>query len=79
LRSRRAGDFNDRFLDRFMQKLAVDSKYITEPLTSDQLKEANAWKVAYLQRLRREKTDESYINAYLEAWNLTEEEVFSEK
>ena len=54
----------------------VDTKLITEPLTADQLKAANVWKLAYLQRLRREKTDEQYIQAYLKAWNLTENEVF---
>ena len=58
------------------RELAVDSKLITEPLTADQLKAANVWKLAYLQRLRREKTDEQYIQAYLKAWNLTENEVF---
>jgi hypothetical protein len=40
------------------------------------MRAANAWKIAYLQRLRREKTDESYINAYLQAWNLSATEVF---
>jgi len=58
--------------------LMVDTKLITEPLTADQLKAANAWKLAYLQRLRREKTDEQYIQAYLKAWNLTEKEVFGQ-
>ena len=63
----------------WLSRLAVDPKFITEPLTPAQLTAANAWKFAYLQRLRRENTDESYINAYLEAWNLTEAEVFSAK
>jgi hypothetical protein len=35
------------------------------------------WKIAYLQRLRKEKTDESYINAYLKAWNLSPAEAFA--
>ena len=59
--------------------LAVDSKLITEPLTPEQLQKANVWKISYLQRLRREKTDEQYIQAYLKAWNLTENEVFGAK
>jgi hypothetical protein len=63
-------------VDYFLSHLAVDSKLITEPLTADQLKAANAWKIAYLQRLRRENTDESYLNAYLKAWNLSAAEVF---
>jgi hypothetical protein len=69
----------ESFLTRFLERLYVDPKFITDPLTPDQLKAANAWKIAYLQRLRREKTDESYITAYLKAWNLTEAEVFPGK
>ena len=57
--------------------LFVDRKYVTEPLTAEQLTAANAWKAVYLQRLRREKVDESYINAYLQSWNLPREAVFS--
>lgn len=59
-----------------LSEAAVDARLITEPLSDEQLKTANAWKVAYLQRLRREKTDESYINTYLKAWNLSAGEVF---
>ena len=54
----------------------LPAKYITEPLTDEQLKAANAWKTPFLQRLRREKTDESYISAYLRVWNLSAAEVF---
>jgi len=54
----------------------VDRALITEPLTQAQLDAANAWKVAYLNRLRAENWDESYIRAYLQAWNLAEEYVF---
>jgi hypothetical protein len=61
----------------FFYGVAVDPKLITEPLTEEQLQAANAWKYAYLQRLRREKTDESYIQTYLKAWNLSEEQVFA--
>jgi len=43
----------------------------------DQSKASAAWKISYLQRLRREHTDDSYINAYLNAWNLSATEVFS--
>ena len=62
----------------FLQTLKVDPELITNPLTADQIKAANVWKIAYLLRLRREKTDESYINAYLKAWNLSSTEVFAE-
>ena len=57
----------------------VDHALITEPLTQEQSDAANAWKVQYLNRLRSEQWDESYINAYLQAWNLTEEYVFGDK
>ena len=63
----------------FFDRVLVEYKLITEPLTDAQIDAANAWKVAYLNRLRNEKWDESYINAYLEAWNLTEEYVFGDK
>ena len=72
---------NRKFYEKYTlipPELAVDSKLITEPLTADQLKAANAWKLVYLQRLRREKADEQYIQAYLKAWNLTEKEVFGQ-
>jgi hypothetical protein len=67
---------NEVAFTNWIGRLFVDSKYVTEPLTAEQLKAANAWKVVYLQRLRREQVDESYINAYLKAWNLTATEVF---
>jgi hypothetical protein len=54
----------------FFQRLAVDPKYIKEPLTAQQTEKASAWKLAYLQRLQQRNTDQSYINAYLKAWNL---------
>jgi hypothetical protein len=50
---------------------SVNPKLITDPLTPAQINKANAWKIAYLQRLRSEKADESYISAYLNAWNLS--------
>ena len=66
-------------VQRFFDTLYVDPKHVTEPLTEEDIDAANAWKVAYLNRLRAEKWDESYINAYLDAWDLTEEYVFGEK
>jgi len=63
-------------VDYFLSKVAVDRKFVTDPLTEEQVKAANAWKIDYLRRLRREKTDESYIIAYLKAWGLSEAEVF---
>jgi len=63
----------------FFNDVYVDHALITEPLTQEQVDAANAWKVKYLNRLRSEQWDESYINAYLQAWDLTEEYVFGEK
>jgi hypothetical protein len=48
-------------------------------LTQEQVDAANAWKVQYLNRLRNEKWDESYINAYLQAWDLTEDYVYGNR
>lgn len=72
-------DLAERFLDNFLERLLVDTRLVTDPLTGDQLKAANAWKVAYLQRLRRENADESYINAYLTAWEPGRYEAFGEE
>jgi len=63
-------------LDNFFNNVYVDRALITEPLTQEQIDSANTWRVKYLNRLRSEQWDESYINAYLKAWNLTEEYVF---
>ena len=63
---------DDKF---FWRKVYVDRTLITEPLTPEQINAANEWKVKYLRRLRTEKWDESYINAYKEAWNLTENDL----
>jgi len=60
----------------FFRNVYVDRKQITEPLSADDIKAANAWKVSYLSRLRQEKADESYINAYMQAWNLSSNDVF---
>jgi hypothetical protein len=61
----------------FLAQVLVPTNYIAQPLDADQMKAANSWKLEYVRRLRREKTDGSYISAYLKAWNLTEEEVSS--
>ena len=61
-----------------MSRLAVDAKYLTQPLNAEVLKLANAWKGPYLQRLSKEKVDPSYINSYLRAWNLKPEDVFAD-
>lgn len=72
----RTGTENTLSSSNFLAKVWVEPNLITQPLSDEQLKAANAWKMAYLQRLRREQTDESYINAYLQAWNLSADDVF---
>ena len=75
-----SGKYNDEKVKKwFFDHVYVEHELITEPLTEEQVDAANAWKVAYLNRLRYEKWDKSYINAYLEAWNLTDEYVFGNK
>jgi hypothetical protein len=72
-----SGKINDSFWNNdFFNRVYVDRTLITEPLTQEQVDAANAWKVQYLNRLRAEQWDESYINAYLKAWDLAEEYVF---
>ncbi len=68
---------NSLAIKLFLRRLVVEAKYITEPLSDQQLRAGNAWKIAYVQRLGREKVDDSYINAYLQAWNLSRNEVFA--
>ncbi len=70
---------NEPIFENFMNNLVVEPKFITDPLTADQIEAACAWKIAYLQRLRSEKVDQSYINAYLKAWKLSPEQVFNSK
>ena len=69
---------NGLAIDSFIaSRVRVDARYMTDPSDAEVLKSANAWKIAYLQRLSREKVDQSYINAYLKAWNLKPGEVFT--
>lgn len=69
---------NTRAVSNFFRRVYVDRKYITEPLSDEDIATVNAWKVSYLKRLRAEGTDESYINAYLAAWNLDESALTAE-
>jgi hypothetical protein len=61
----------DIFIKPFLLRLKVDTQYITQPLSAEQMQAANAWKIAYLDRLQQQNTDPSYINAYLQAWHLS--------
>ena len=70
------GETDTTRLGHLMQKLAVDPKFVTNSPSEQQIQAMNAWKIAYLQRLRKENKDQSYIDAYLKAWNLTAGQVF---
>ena len=70
------GKVNPIRMSNIMRTLAVDPKYVTNAPSEQQIQAMNAWKIAYLQRLRKENTDQSYIDAYLKAWNLTAGQVF---
>jgi hypothetical protein len=59
-----------------IQSSSVDSKLITNSLNADQIELANAWKIAYLKRLKGQNVDQSYLNAYMQAWNLSSNQVF---
>lgn len=67
---------NEPVFLNLMSDLAVDPKLVTEPLSPEQIHSANAWKVSYLQRLKNENVDGSYISGYMQVWNLSPEQVF---
>lgn len=58
------------------KKTRVDLNLITNSLSTDQIKKANSWKIPNLRRLKGQNVDQSYINAYMQAWNLSSNEVF---
>jgi hypothetical protein len=66
------------FASNFLARVWVDPALITQKLSDNQLKAANAWKIAYLRRLRGASTEDAYLEAYLQAWNLTAAEVFGQ-
>lgn len=73
----RSGSASSLSVSNFLARISIDQKFVTQPIAEEQFKVVNVWKIAYLQRLRREKVDESYINAYLKSWGLLPEAVFS--
>jgi hypothetical protein len=62
----------------FLARLLVSADYVTTASADEGAKEATAWHVAYLRRLKAEGSDESYILAYLQAWDLSANAVFGE-
>lgn len=62
-------------LDDFNQHLACPSSFVESEPTDEEIRVTTGWRVDYLRRLRREGTDESYIEAYKKAWNLSEDDL----
>ena len=56
-------------IDRVLEQAVV-----SEP-SDEEIRVTTGWRVDYLRRLRREGTDESYIEAYKKAWNLSEDDL----
>jgi len=54
----------------FAETLGIDAKLVLQPVTADDLRDANAWKSRYVNRLLREEVDQSYVSAYCRAWGL---------
>lgn len=65
-------------LDVFNQHLACPSSLVESEPTVEEIRITTGWRAAYLRRLRREGTDESYIEAYKKAWNLLEDDLREE-
>ena len=66
-------------LETFKQHLACPSSLVESEPTDEELRVTRGWRIDYLLRLRREGTDESYIEAYKEAWDLSEEDLREEE
>ena len=62
-------------LEIFNQHLACPSSFVESEPTDEEIRVTTGWRVDYLRRLRREGTDESYIEAYKKAWNLSEDDL----
>lgn len=77
LRDEKEGSTQPGILSSTLEaRLSVDAQYALRDLTAEERRAADAWKPPYLRRLRTEKADEMYIQAYRKAWNLNEKEVF---
>ena len=64
-------------LGRLLSDNPLPPSYLIGTLNPDHLKQATQWKIEYLKRLRIEGTNETYIPAYLQAWGLSEQQVFN--
>jgi hypothetical protein len=62
--------------DFLLRRVAINHGLITNPPSADNVNASCGWKIAYLKRLRSRNVDQSYLAAYLEAWNLSSNSVF---
>jgi len=62
-------------LESFFHRLECPSELVRKPPSDEEIRVTIGWRIAYIRRLRREGTDESYIEAYKKAWNLSEDDL----
>ena len=62
-------------LNRFDKTLVCSKSLVVSEPSDEEIRVTNGWRIEYLRRLRREGTDESYIEAYKKAWNLSEDDL----
>lgn len=65
-------------LTRFLYSFDCPAELVTNPPSDEEIRATRGWRIAYLQRLRREGADELYVAAYKKAWEITEEELKEE-
>ena len=63
----------------FKRTLECPFDIISMPPSAEEIRVTTGWRIEYLRRLRREGTDESYIEAYKKAWNLSEDDLREEE
>lgn len=64
---------------RLERRLYVPLEEVKQPAGNADQGALAAWKTTYLRRLRAQRVDESYIIAYMKAWNLNPKLVFTEQ
>lgn len=64
-----------RSLELFLGRLDCPAELVQNPPTAEEIRVTTGWRIEYLRRLRREGTDESYIEAYKKAWHLSEDDL----
>ena len=70
---------NDTGLKILITDLECPIELIRQPPSDEELRVTRGWRIDYLLRLRREGTDESYIEAYKNAWSLSEDDLREEE